>query len=69
MAHVFYENFDLRITPAGNKAYTAEVFGALGGDGRIQFSLENAPEEVLTAISRNFDVATSPAGTSRPRCR
>jgi hypothetical protein len=66
MAHVFYENFDLRITPAGNKAYTAEVFGALGGDGRIQFSLENAPEEVLTAISRNFDVATSPAGTPTP---
>ena len=59
MAHVFYENFDLHITPVGNKAYTAEVYGALGGDSKVQFSLESAPEEVLNAIGRNFGIVTS----------
>lgn len=70
MAHVFYENFDLQITPAGNKTYTAEVYGALGGDSRVQFSLDRAPEEVLTAIGRNFGIlspapATAGNGSSR----
>ena len=70
MAHVFYENFDLQITPAGNKRYTAEVFGALGGDSRVTFSLESAPEEVLNAIGRNFGIvnpapATAVNGSSR----
>ena len=71
MAHVFYENFDLRIRPAGNKLYTAEVTGAKGGDGDVQFSLESAPDEVLNAIGRNFGIVTSPSttpgnGSSRP---
>jgi hypothetical protein len=70
MAHVFYENFDLHITPVGNKKYTAKVSGALGGDPTVQFSLESAPEEVVNAIGRNFGIvspapATAGNGSSR----
>lgn len=70
MAHVFYENFDLHITSAGNKTYEAAVYGALGGDSKVQFSLEGAPEEVLTAIGRNFGLVSPPpanGGNGAPR--
>lgn len=63
MAHVYYENFDLQIAPAGNRNYTASVYGALGGDGDVKFSLDGAPEEVLNAIGRNFGIVSSAPAT------
>jgi CHAT domain/SIR2-like domain len=53
MAEIFYENFDLVVTPTGNKTYKVQAYGgASGGESAAQFSLEKAPEEVLNAIDR-----------------
>ncbi len=64
MGHVFYENFDLLLTPSGNKTYKASVYGALGGDAAIEFSLEDAPEDVRTIFARNFSVVENGPGAN-----
>ena len=58
MPRAYYENFDVVVTRAGDNSYKASVLDALGGDQSVTFSLNGAPEEVLTAVTRNFTLGT-----------
>lgn len=74
MPRAYYENFDIVITRVGNNVYQASVLNALGGEQAVTFDLKEAPEEVITAVTRNFTLAiTAPAvpdsnngGSTRP---
>ncbi|MEP6922349.1 MAG: CHAT domain-containing protein [bacterium] len=59
MPRAYYENFDVVVTRAGDSTYKASVLDALGGDESVTFTLNGAPEEVLTAVTRNFALGTS----------
>lgn len=75
MPRVYYENFDLSISRIGDKAYKANVQGASGGEASVNFTLDGAPDEVITAVTRKFsldsapqsnaDATTSTAGSSQ----
>lgn len=64
MTRAYYENFDIVVTRVGDNVYQASVLNALGGDLAVTFDLKNAPEEVITAVTRNFKLAIAPKTAS-----
>src|SRR5580765_4632562 len=64
MSRPFYENFDVVFSREADQKYRATVQSELGGDNSVTFALDQAPDEILRGIGRNFNLGIAPTQTS-----
>lgn len=62
MSRIFYENFDLTFSRLGDKKFRVRLSGASSGEASTEISLEDAPEEVVNVLTRNFSLDGLAAG-------